>query len=139
MIRVAVIGAGHMGTLHAEKVVALGRDGREIELAGVYDINAARAERLARKFGTQATTEASSLLGIADAAIVAVPTVEHYQIVCRALERDCDVLVEKPITADLEQAEALDHALALAIGRRRRLALGRTLERFGEGGFKQMI
>ncbi|MED5263214.1 MAG: Gfo/Idh/MocA family oxidoreductase [Myxococcota bacterium] len=107
MIRVAVIGAGHMGTLHAEKVVALGLDGRAIELAGVCDIDAARAERLARKFGTHATTEVSSLLGMADAAIVAVPTVEHYQIVCRALERDCDVLVEKPITADLEQAENL--------------------------------
>ena len=65
MIRVAVIGAGHMGTLHAEKVVALGRDGREIELAGVCDIDSSRAERLARKFGTLASPGQAALSSLA--------------------------------------------------------------------------
>lgn len=107
MIRVGVIGVGHMGALHAEKVVALARDGRAIELTGVCDIIPERAHAVAARFETRASTAASGLLREVDAAIVAVPTVEHYQIVCRALESGCHVLVEKPIAADLEQAEAL--------------------------------
>lgn len=107
MVRVAVVGSGHMGLLHAEKVVALSRQGLPVTLEGVCDTDPVRGEQLGRRFGVASTTDGAELLLKADAAIVAVPTVEHYRMVLLALDKGCDVLVEKPIAADLEQAENL--------------------------------
>jgi predicted dehydrogenase len=106
-LRVAVIGAGHMGRLHAAKIAARAAADGSMRLAGIVDIDAARAEALGRELGAPAATEADAVLGGADAAIVAVPTSAHFPVVRHALEAGADVLVEKPIAATLEEAEAL--------------------------------
>jgi predicted dehydrogenase len=108
--RIAVIGCGYMGTLHAAKVAALAREG-VLRFAGAADLDLARAEAAARPYGAHATVDYRSLLGEADAAVVAVPTVSHFEVVRAALEAGIDVLVEKPISASLAEAEKL---LALA-------------------------
>ena len=110
-VRILVIGAGHMGRLHAQKVAALAQEGLGVELAGVVDIDAARAEELAQKVGAPAATDFRALIANTDAAIVAVPTVEHFDVVRDLLLAGCDVLVEKPIAATLAEAEGM---LALA-------------------------
>ena len=110
-VRILVIGAGHMGRLHAQKVAALAQQGIGVELAGVVDIDAARAAELAQKVGAPAATDFRALSAKADAAIVAVPTIEHSEVVRELLISGCDVLVEKPIAATLEEAEEM---LALA-------------------------
>ncbi len=108
--RVAVIGCGYMGTLHAAKVAALAREGT-LRFAGAADLDLARAEAAAHPHGALATADFRALLEVADAAVVAVPTVRHYEVVRAALEAGIDVLVEKPISASLAEAEKL---LALA-------------------------
>jgi predicted dehydrogenase len=126
-LQIGVIGAGHMGRLHAEKAAALRDEGAGVEIAGVVDIIPARAEELASKVGSVAHTDLRSLWagddpGVpsetprVDAAIVAVPTVSHYEVVSEVLEAGLDVLVEKPIAATLDEAEKL-LALADAGGR----------------------
>ena len=120
-ISIAVVGAGHMGALHAEKVAALRDADQAVALAGIADIDAGKASELATKFGTHAYTDNSLLLAAADAAIVAVPTVEHFAVVQEALNAGCDVLVEKPIAADLIEATGL---LELAETRGRILQVG---------------
>ncbi len=110
-VRLGVVGAGHMGRLHAEKVASLRAQGEPVELSGIADVDLERAERLAGETGTRAAKEARALYAEADAAIVAVPTVHHHEVVSGLLAAGLDVLVEKPIAATLEQAEAL---LALA-------------------------
>lgn len=120
-ISIAIIGAGHMGSLHAEKVVALADSGADVSLIGIADIKGKKAEELAKKAGTQAYTDNLLLLEKADAAIIAVPTVEHFSVVKDALVAGCDVLVEKPIAADLIEAEEL---LNQAEGRGRILQVG---------------
>ena len=120
-ISIAVVGAGHMGALHAEKVAALRDADQAVALAGIADIDAVKASELASKFGTHAYTDNSLLLAAADAAIVAVPTVEHFEVVQEALNAGCDVLVEKPIAADLIEATGL---LELAETRGRILQVG---------------
>ena len=96
-----------MGSLHAEKVAALRDSGADVDLAGIADIVGHKATELAMKSGTRAYTDNLPLLEAADAAIVAVPTVEHFCVVREALDVGCDVLVEKPIAADLVEAERL--------------------------------
>lgn len=107
-----------MGRLHAEKIAALRDEGLGVEVGGVVDLERARAEELASKVGSTALTERRALwsgqdpdsawaVPRVDAAIVAVPTESHYEVVVDALEAGVDVLVEKPIAASLEQAEKL--------------------------------
>jgi predicted dehydrogenase len=105
-IRVAVIGAGQFGRNHMRVI----RASESAELAGIYDIDQAKAEAAAAEFGSVALT---SLNGLAiDAAIVAVPTTVHAEVGCRLLEQGIDVLVEKPIASDLESARQLVEAAA---------------------------
>jgi predicted dehydrogenase len=101
--RIVVIGAGHMGRLHAAKVAA----SPDAMLAGVVDTHPERAEAVARDLGAPSTSELRELLPHADAAIVAVPTVAHFEVVREILARGLDVLIEKPIAATLAEADAL--------------------------------
>jgi predicted dehydrogenase len=119
-IRIAVAGAGHMGTLHAAKVAALGSAGGAV-LVAVADLDAERARDVAAAYGARAVADLRELAGELDAAIVAVPTVAHGAVVGAALELGLDVLVEKPIAASIEEAEAL---LAQAAAREALLQVG---------------
>lgn len=116
-LRIGVIGAGHMGKLHAEKLASLRDDARpstegtRIVIAGIVDIDPVRAEELGAKVGAPAFTAGSELWSgrapIADAIVVAVPTISHFEVVSEALTAGMDVLVEKPIAANLREAEGL--------------------------------
>lgn len=124
-LRIAVVGAGHMGALHARKVAELARDG-VASLAAVVDVDAARAQAVAGEHGGVALGDTARLPELADAAIVAVPTSVHAEVVAPLLEQGLDVLLEKPIAATLEDGERL---LELARSHGRILQVGH-LERF---------
>jgi predicted dehydrogenase len=102
-VRVAVVGTGEFGRNHARVY----REIEGAELVGVYDCNAERAASVATEFQTQALRSLEELCGLADAVTVAVPTVEHAAVGCRLLEMGLDVLVEKPMAANLRAADAL--------------------------------
>ncbi len=118
MLRFVVVGAGPMGRLHARAVARRAAEVGDCRLAGVIDRHAARSERVAREFGTQALA-----LGDADAeaAIVAVPATEHAQVASRLLSSGSDLLVEKPMTGSASGArrlveEARRNERVLAVG-----------------------
>jgi len=102
--RVAVIGVGHLGKHHA-RIYA---DMENVELAGVVDIQQARAEEIATANKTRAYTDYHAVLGKVDAVSLAVPTIDHARIGLELLSQGIDVLVEKPIAATLEDARKLD-------------------------------
>jgi predicted dehydrogenase len=104
--RIAVVGAGYMGALHAAKLAALAAE-RELEFCAVCDVDAARAAEVASRSGAQVLGDPLDLRGRADAAVVAVPTVEHARVAGALLEAGLDVLVEKPIAATRAQAREL--------------------------------
>ncbi len=121
-IRVAVVGVGDFGRNHARVWRAL--DGAT--LVGVVDTNPDRARKVAAEFACEAIADISTLKGRVDAVSLAVPTVEHSRIGCQLLEQGIDVLVEKPIAASLEEADAL-----IAAARRgNRILQAGHLERF---------
>ena len=78
-----------------------------VSLAGAYDLRRDVAERVAAEFGTRALPSLDALAAEADAMVVAVPTVSHAEVGCRLLEGGLQVLVEKPIAADLASADRL--------------------------------
>lgn len=102
-IRTAVVGVGAFGQNHARVLAGL----PESELIAVVDSNAARANEIAALYGCQALTNPLELIGKVDAVCVAAPTVSHAEVGVALLEAGIDVLVEKPLAADLESADRL--------------------------------
>jgi predicted dehydrogenase len=119
-LRIAVIGAGVMGGHHARKVRTRAQRG-DVTLVGVCDTQLDRARAIGAELGVHATADPAELFAQADAAIVAVSAIGHYDVARRALEAGLDVLVEKPIAATLPEAEAL---VKLATSRSRVLQVG---------------
>ncbi len=74
---------------------------------GIVDPDAQRAQAIATEFGCPVVPSVEGLIGTIDAAIVAAPTSAHASIGCTLLENGIDVLVEKPIAADLDSARRL--------------------------------
>lgn len=102
-VRVGVMGIGYMGRNHARILSDL----PGAELVGVYDSDIDRAREVAAEFGTSAFDDASGLMDASRAVVIAVPTSEHYEYTANALRDGLDVLVEKPITDDLQKASEL--------------------------------
>jgi predicted dehydrogenase len=121
-LKCAVIGSGYLGKFHAEKYAAL----TDCELLAVVDIDQTRAQEVAVKYGAQALTEYQSLLGQVDAVSIVVPTSLHHVVARDFLNNGSHVLVEKPITVTIAQADEL-----IAIAREKNLILQvGHLERF---------
>jgi predicted dehydrogenase len=125
-LRIAVVGSGYMGRLHLRKVTELAESEPGVALACLVEPDPERRKQAAEAHGVPAFEDHGELAGFADAAIVAAPTVSHRSIAEDLLRAGLDVLVEKPLAADLEEAEAL---LDLAHRSGRVLQVGH-LERF---------
>jgi predicted dehydrogenase len=121
-VRIAVVGAGYFGSLHASKFPAV----KGAQLSAICDVQPERAEAVAADSGAVALADHRRLKGIADAAVVAVPTVAHYAVAKDLLEAGLDVLIEKPMCETLDEADAL---IRLARRKKRILQVGH-LERF---------
>lgn len=102
-LRTAVIGVGYMGRFHAEKLAA----SANAELVALVDPDAARAKEIATALGCAHEADYRSVLAGIDAACVAVPTENHHAVVRACLEAGVHVLVEKPLSRTLEEADAL--------------------------------
>jgi predicted dehydrogenase len=121
-IRVGVVGVGYLGKFHAEKYARM----PEVELVGIADTDAGRLRRIAAELGAEYHGDHRRLFGKVDAVSIAAPTGCHFPIGRDFLEQGIDVLIEKPIAARLDEADAL---IALAQARGRILQVGH-LERF---------
>src|SRR3954471_1901718 len=102
-IRMAVVGVGHLGKEHARILSAL----PDVDLIGVADVNRAQVKAVADRCRTQAFESHHDLDDLVDAVSIAAPTLYHHTIARSFLDRSIPVLVEKPITTTLAQAEEL--------------------------------
>ena len=102
-VKVGVIGVGYFGEFHAEKYHGL----PGVELVGVADINQSRSREIARRFSTNAYYKYEDLYDKVDAVSIAIPTSIHYKVTKDFFHRGIDVLLEKPITTTLQDADEL--------------------------------
>jgi predicted dehydrogenase len=121
-LQCAVIGVGYLGKFHAEKYAAL----TNCELVAVVDSNPETARTVAEKNNTRALTDYRELLGRVDAVSIVVPTRQHFEVARDFLASGAHVLVEKPITVTVEEADEL---IRIAQDKNLRLMVGH-LERF---------
>ena len=113
-VRVGVIGVGHLGAVHARVYSQL----HSAQLVGVCDLAADRAREIGERFGVPWHSDYRQLLPHVDAVSVAVPTAAHFDVAKGSLSGQVHVLLEKPITRTLAEADAL-----LALARRAKLIL----------------
>jgi len=102
-LRTAVIGVGYLGQFHAEKYAQL----EGSDLVAVVDTDRPRAEEIAAKLGTRGLSDYRELIGEVDAVSIVVPTQYHFEVARAFLDRGAHVLLEKPITVTLEEADEL--------------------------------
>ena len=102
-LRLGVVGVGYLGKFHAEKYAHM----PEVELVGVVDSNESQADEIANHLGTEAYYDHKELFGRLDAVSIVVPTEHHYDVSRDFLNHDVDVLIEKPMTSTLDQADQL--------------------------------
>jgi len=105
-LKVAVIGTGHLGSLHT-KIYSLIRKKQRISLVGVCDVKKKTAKDIAKKYNTDYFTDYKDLIGKVDAVSIVVPTSLHYRVTKDFLTAGVHVLVEKPITKTLAEADEL--------------------------------
>ena len=116
ILKAAVVGTGHLGRHHTRILSQL----PGIDFIGAYDANPEQLEAITSEYGVPALASAEAA-GEADAVVVATPTVNHRDTAGMLLEHGCNVMVEKPITATLEEAAELitmanEKDLVLAVG-----------------------
>ena len=121
-VRLAVIGVGHLGRIHAR----LARSLAAAELVAVVDPLAKAREQVAAELGVPALADYRELLGKIDAAVIAAPTRQHHAVAAELLSRGIHTFVEKPITTSVADADEL---VALADERHLVLQVGHV-ERF---------
>lgn len=113
-VKIGVVGVGHLGDHHARILSQL----PEVELVGVVDIDHEKAQRAAGKYNTKHFEKLEDLLAGTDAINLVVPTTVHYPLALMILERGKNLLIEKPITETVPQAEEV-----VNLARRRNLIL----------------
>ncbi|HSK29859.1 MAG TPA: Gfo/Idh/MocA family oxidoreductase, partial [Candidatus Limnocylindria bacterium] len=118
----AVIGVGYLGKFHAEKYAA----SEKATLVGIVDVDERRADEIGSAVGAAAFTDYRELFGRVQCVSIAVPTRDHYRVARDFIDAGIDVLVEKPLTADIGEAREL---VAAAVAKGVLLQVGH-LERF---------
>ncbi|MCL2349623.1 MAG: Gfo/Idh/MocA family oxidoreductase [Planctomycetaceae bacterium] len=102
-LRVGIVGAGRLGSFHADKAASHAG----VELAGLYDANAGQAKTVADKHGVRRFDSLESLAAEVQAAVIAVPSVLHFGLAQKLLERKIHLLIEKPMTTASDDAKRL--------------------------------
>ena len=122
MIKIGVIGAGHLGKIH----IRLLKEIQEFEFVGFYDSNYENSQKIAKKFDVESFQSAEELIEICDAIDIVTPTKLHFAYAKLVLQRGKHLFVEKPITSTLSDAKKL---IKLSNGRNLKIQVGHV-ERF---------
>jgi predicted dehydrogenase len=103
IVRIGVVGVGRMGQRHCRVLSNL----RKTHLVGVYDQSVEVGHRVAKQFEVEYFPDLDQLLEKVDAVVLATPTPTHFEQAIKCLNACVHILIEKPITETLEQAEKL--------------------------------
>ena len=103
MIKIGVIGAGHLGKIH----IRLLKEIKEFDLIGFYDTNPVNSKKITSEFGISSFSSAEELIDSSDAIDVVTPTKYHFEYAKMAIEKGKHLFVEKPISATIDEAQEL--------------------------------
>lgn len=103
MLKVGVLGAGHLGKIH----LRLLQESQKYELMGFYDADSINGNAVAAEFGYTYFDTINELIAAVDVVDIVTPTLSHYECAKKAIENGKHIFIEKPITNTLEEAQEL--------------------------------
>lgn len=103
MLKVGVLGAGHLGKIH----LRLLHESQKYELMGFYDADIINGKKVADEFGYTYFENINELIAAVDVVDIVTPTLSHYECAKKAMENGKHIFIEKPITNTLEEARKL--------------------------------
>lgn len=121
-VNIGVVGVGHLGQTHARLLRQVGT----ANLAGVFDIDIAKAESMASELGVKAFGSVDELTESVEAVSIVAPTSVHHDLAARLINSGKHCFIEKPITSTVEEAETI---CKLALEKKVKVQVGH-IERF---------
>jgi predicted dehydrogenase len=103
MVRIGVLGAGHLGKIH----IKLLKEIEGFQLVGFYDSEKENAKNVSAEYGIKSYNDIYELIDDVDAIDIVTPTISHYDCAVDALKKGRHIFIEKPVTNTLEEAEQL--------------------------------
>jgi predicted dehydrogenase len=125
-INVGVIGCGHLGRLHVKNLKEIEKITDDLNLTGIYDIDTEKSSAVAKEFAVTARKSFDELLKNINTLIIVTPTSTHFKIASKAIEKDNNIFIEKPVTDDTNSAREL---LNISQGKDIKIQVGH-IERF---------
>lgn len=122
MIRIGLLGAGHLGKIH----LRLLKEIPAFDVIGFYDLNPDCAAEVEQLFGVKAYTDVESLMDACDAVDIVTPTVSHFELAAKAIKKHKHTFIEKPLVTTQKEARTL---LKLAVEANVKVQVG-YVERF---------
>ncbi len=104
MVKIGLFGAGHLGKIHLR---CLQQTKGLFEIVGFYEPNPEQARIASETFGLKAFKQAEELMKRCDAIDIVSPTTTHYELAMQALDHNCHLFIEKPVTRQVEEASRL--------------------------------
>lgn len=101
MIKVGVLGAGHLGKIHLKLL----KQSKKYELIGFFDPDIANGQKVAKEFSYNYFDQLDALIDAVDVVDIVTPTLSHYNCAIKAITKGKHIFIEKPITKTLEEAE----------------------------------
>ena len=102
-INIGVIGVGYLGSYHVAQYQQL----KNINFVGCHDIDKKKLDDIRKKNSVKTFDKLDELLTLCDAVSIVTPTLTHFKIGEQAILSDCHVLIEKPITQNIKEADML--------------------------------
>ncbi len=102
-LKIALIGAGHMGNIHLQKLLAM----EDVQVAAIADADKTLAGNITEKYSIPFYSDYTETLNDLNGAVIASSTETHYEIAKFFLENNIHVFIEKPITSDADDASDL--------------------------------
>ena len=103
MLRVGVLGAGHLGKIH----LRLLKQSEKYELVGFYDAFDENANKVAAEFGYKKFDSIAALIAAVDVVDIVTPTLQHFECAKQVIEAGKHIFIEKPISNTVEEAEEI--------------------------------
>lgn len=103
MLKIGVLGAGHLGKIHIKCI----RELKQFELVGFYDPNQETAENVEKEFGLKRFSSLHEIIDAVDVVDIVTPTISHFDCASESLKKSKHVFIEKPIVTTPQEAREL--------------------------------
>jgi predicted dehydrogenase len=106
-INIGILGCGHLGKYHIKNLLELQKERNDIKIIGAYDTNAEKSKYINDNYGIESYPDIETLYKNINTVIIVTPTITHFELTKRAIEKNINCFIEKPITNSVSEAYQL--------------------------------